>query len=97
MWYIRVWIGPQSVPPGALIGRFGVMGFVRGGGLRTQNVSTLGWAVLLPGSVDSPFMFIGDNQGKMYPKAAIRLAQIAQAGRYYSATWIYAERIEDVR
>jgi hypothetical protein len=97
MWYVRVWIGPQSLPPGALVGRLGVTGFVAGGGLRTAKVSTLGWAILLPGFAESPFAT--DWQGKQYTRydAEIRLAQIAQMGRYYSATWVYARQIGDVR
>lgn len=97
MWYIRVCLGPQSLSPGAMIGRYGVTGFVRGGGLRTQNVSTLGWAILFPGSDTDPYAI--DWQGKRYMRydAEIRLAQIAQAGSYHSATYIYVDKLEDIR
>lgn len=95
MWYIRVWIGPQSAPPGSMIGRFGVTGFVAGSGLRTKAYTTLGWAVLLPGRHECPYFDSNDDGMSMRTEPLLELAQIAQAGRYYSATWIYARSLTD--
>lgn len=97
MWYIRVWIGPHSLPPGAMIGRCGVTGFITGGGLREPHYTTLGWAVMLPGVDESPYADV-DAAGRLSLRTAalVRLAAIAQEGRYYSATWIFAEDLDDV-